>query len=58
LRDPSINGSYAIYLDDLIFYKGVLGSMIANQRAVFIPKAIKNSNLPEADFFLALETDD
>ena len=39
-------------MDDLIFYKGDLGSMIANQRAVFVPKEIKNSNFPDPDFFL------
>ena len=57
-RNASINGSYAIFMDDLVFYKGDLGSIIAKQRAVFVPKEIKNSNLIDPDFFLTLETND
>lgn len=51
-------GSYAIYMDDLIFYKGVLGSMIANRRAVYVPKEIENACLFDPDFFLSQETDE
>ena len=53
-----MQGSYAIYMDDLIFYKGVLGSMIANRRAVYVPKEIENACLFDPDFFLSQETDE
>jgi hypothetical protein len=45
-------------MDDLIFYKGDLGSMIANRRAVYVSKEIKNYCLPDPDFYLTEETDD
>ena len=51
-------GSYAMYMDDLIFFKGSLSSLIANRRAVYVPKEIENACLFDPDFFLSQETDD
>ncbi len=45
-------GSYANYMDDLIFYQGSLRDMIANRRAVFVPKEIENACLFDPDFYL------
>jgi hypothetical protein len=40
-------------MDDLIFFKGDLRKMIAERRAVYEPKEIKNYCLPDPDFFLS-----
>ena len=53
IRDEPIEGSYAIYMDDLIFFKGDIRNMIAERRAVYEPKENNNSCLLEPDFYLS-----
>jgi hypothetical protein len=36
-------GSYAIFMDDMIFYRGNLQNMIENRRAVYVPKEVENA---------------
>jgi hypothetical protein len=45
-------------MDELIYFQGDIRNMIAERRAVFEPKEIKNSCPPDPDFLLREVIDD
>jgi hypothetical protein len=50
--------SYAMYMDDLSYFKGSLEKMMSAQRLVKVPKEIENACKFEPDFYINTEDEE
>ena len=51
-KQKVLTGSFAMYMEDFLFYQGSLKDLISNRRAVFIPEEIEYVSLIFSDFLI------